>query len=155
MALPVNLLAVVDQMDVISDEVTAYINRKNGELVTFTAEDISLAEEEDDNYSVPEWQRDIVDEAKQALSNDDYRELPDKFEVDEYGIMERYCYTIEDEQVRETLLEAINGKGAFRRFKDKVHEKGIDKDWHQFRTNAFKQIAANFLMSQGIAFMDE
>jgi hypothetical protein len=155
MALPVNLLAVVDQMDVISDEVTAYINRKNGELVTFTAEDISLAEEEDDNYSVPEWQREIVDAAKQALSNDDYLELPDKFEMDEYGIMERYSYAIEDEQVRDALLEAINGKGAFRRFKDKVHEKGIDKNWHQFRTNAFKQIAADFLLSQGIAFVDE
>jgi hypothetical protein len=155
MALPVNLLAVVDQMDVISDEVTAYINRKNGELVTFTAEDISLAEEEDDNYSVPEWQREIVDEAKQALSNDDYLELPDKFEMDEYGIMERYSYAIEDEQVRDALLKAIKGKGAFRRFKDKVHEKGIDKNWHQFRTNAFKQIAADFLLSQGIAFVDE
>jgi hypothetical protein len=155
MALPVNLLAVVDQMDVISDEVTAYINRKNGELVTFTAEDISLAEEEDDNYSVPEWQREIVDKAKQALSNDDYLELPDKFEMDEYGIMERYSYAIEDEQVRDALLKAIKGKGAFRRFKDKVHEKGIDKNWHQFRTNAFKQIAADFLLSQGIAFVDE
>ena len=155
MALPVNLLAVVDQMDVISDEVTAYINRKNGELVTFTAEDISLAEEEDDNYSVPEWQREIVDAAKQALSNDDYLELPDKFEMDEYGIMERYSYAIEDEQVRDALLKAIKGKGAFRRFKDKVHEKGIDKNWHQFRTNAFKQIAADFLLSQGIAFVDE
>lgn len=155
MALPVNLLVVADQMDVISDEVTAYINRKNGELVAFTAEDMSLAEEEDENYSVPEWQRDIADEAKQALSNDDYLELPDRFEIDEYGIMERYCYAIEDEQVRDALLEAINGKGAFRRFKDKVHEKGIDKDWYQFRTNAFKQIAADFLASQGIAFVDE
>ena len=62
-ALPVSLQAVVDQMDVINDEVVAYINRKNGELGTLTAKDVSLAEEDNDSYFIPEWQRDIVDTA--------------------------------------------------------------------------------------------
>jgi len=80
MAVPVSLQAVVDQMDVISDDIVAYINRRSGELVTLTTEDISLAEENDNSCSIPEWQRDHVDKAKQALSNDDYLELPDRFE---------------------------------------------------------------------------
>lgn len=154
MVVPVSLQAVVDQMDVISDDIVAYINRRSGELVTLTTEDISLAEENDNSCPIPEWQRDLVDKAKQALSNDDYLELPDRFEINEYGIMERYSYTIEDEQIRLALLTAINGKGAFRRFKDKLNEEGIDEDWYNFRANAFKQIAADFLLHQGISFVD-
>lgn len=154
MAVPVSLQDVVDQMDLISDDMVAYINRKSGELITLTTEDISLAEENGNSCSIPEWQREIVDKAKQALSNDDYLELPDRFEINEYGIMERYCSAIEDEQVRLAFLDAIKGKGAFRRFKDKLHEEGIDADWYKFRVNALKQIAADFLLGQGISFVD-
>jgi hypothetical protein len=154
MAVPVSLQDVVDQMDLISDNTVAYINRKSGELITLTTEDISLAEENGNSCSIPEWQREIVDKAKQALSNDDYLELPDRFEINEYSIMERYCYAIEDEQVRLAFLNAIKGKGAFRRFKDKLHEEGIDADWYKFRTKAFTQIAADFLLGQGISFVD-
>lgn len=154
MTIPVSLQAVVDQMDVISDDIVAYINRRSGELVILSTEDISLAEENGNSCSIPDWQRDLVDQAERALSNDDYLELPDKFEINEYSIMERYSYTIEDEQIRLALLAAINGKGAFRRFKDKLHEHGINEDWFKFRANAFKQIAADFLLDQGIPFVD-
>ncbi|MEO1027312.1 MAG: UPF0158 family protein [Pseudomonadota bacterium] len=61
---------------------------------------------------------------------------------------------MEDERVRHGVLKAINGKGAFRRFKDEVREVGIEKDWYQFRDNAFREIATDFLQDHGIAFVD-
>ncbi|AGI74388.1 hypothetical protein OA238_c45190 [Octadecabacter arcticus 238] len=154
MALPVKLRAVVDQIEMTGDEMTAYINRKTGDLITLTDEDLSYAEDGDNDRLIPDWQRETVDQVKQVLANDEYIALPDSFEIHEYKIMEHFCYTIEDERVQNILLQAISGKGAFRHFKNKVYEEGINKNWRRFRDSAFKQIAVGFLENQGIAFTD-
>lgn len=52
MALPVKLRAVVDQIEMAGDEMTAYINRKTGDLITLTDEDLSYAEEGDNNLLI-------------------------------------------------------------------------------------------------------
>ena len=155
MALPVKLSAVVDQIDMAGDETTAYINRKTGDLIALTDEDVSYAEDDDDSRFIPDWQQETVNLAKQVLADDQYIVLPDSFEIHEYKIMEQFCYTIEDERMQNILLRQISGKGAFRRFKDIVYEEGIDKDWYRFRDNAFKQIALGFLESKGIAFTNK
>ena len=76
MAIPVSLQDVVDQMDLISDDMVTYINRKSGELITLTNEDISLAEENGNSCSIPEWQRDLVDKTRQALTSNVTSFLP-------------------------------------------------------------------------------
>ncbi|MCP4182572.1 MAG: hypothetical protein GY761_04545 [Hyphomicrobiales bacterium] len=155
MALPVKLHAVVDQIELAGDEMTAYINRKTGDLIILTDEDLSYAEDSDNDSLIPDWQREAVDQARQVLADDDYIALPDSYDVHEYRIMEHFCYTIEDERVQNILLRAIHGKGAFRHFKDKIHQEGINKNWYLFRDNALQQIAVDFLENQEIAFTRE
>jgi hypothetical protein len=46
-----------------------------------------------------------------------YLELPNKYDVNEYEIMEEFCLTVSDQRKQDSLLRAIKGKGAFRRFK--------------------------------------
>ncbi|MEO1027311.1 MAG: hypothetical protein AAFX07_17370 [Pseudomonadota bacterium] len=87
MTLPVSLGDVVEHMNMIGHEMSVYINRKSGELVSLTAEDISLAEDDDDSSFIPDWQEEIVEKAKQVMSDDDYIELPDTFDINEYAIM--------------------------------------------------------------------
>ena len=160
MVLPVRLKDVVDEMDAIGEDNVAYIHRKTGELVGLISEAMSAAEdeEEDEGGDIPsshDWLEEEIDQARQVIADRDYIALPDRFEIDEYAIMERYCDTIEDEQARRALLKAINGKGAFRRFKDEVYELELEKDWYRFRDKAFTQIAADFLAREGIAFVDD
>jgi len=50
--------------------------------------------------------------------------LPDRFEMPEYQIMERCCLSLGDEEIRGDLCDAIRGRGAFRRFKDRVQAMG-------------------------------
>ena len=155
MALPVNLQAVVDEMDMAGDEMAAYVNRKTGELITLSDEEISYAEDDDVSSFVLEWQKEMVDRAKTVLADDDYIALPDRFEIHEYSIMERFCFSVCDEQVQNALLQAITGRGAFRRFKDRIVEEDVREDWFAFRDEAHKKIAADFLESQGIPFIDD
>ncbi len=47
--------------------------------------------------------------------------------------MARFCSDLDDDSQREALLDAIRGRGAFRRFKDLVHRYGIQQQWYDFR----------------------
>ena len=152
---PVDLRAVVDEMDAAGDEMTAFINRSTGELITLSQEDIAYTEEDGDHAFLPEWQKESVAKAKKVLADSDFIELPDQFEIHEYSIMERFCFSVSDERVQNALLRAIKGRGAFRHFKDRIFEEGVQEDWFAFREKALKRIAADFLESQGIAFIDE
>ena len=153
---PVSLQSVVNEMDVPSDEMTAYINKKTGELFTVSEEETHIIEAgNDDDEFVPEWQKEILPKVREVLESDDFVALPDKFEIHEYSIMERFCLSLPDEALQNELLHAIRGSGAFHRFKDAIHHKGIQDDWYRFRDQALKRIAIHFLESEGIAWQDD
>ena len=153
---PVSLQAVVDEMNMLSDEAIAYINKRTGELFTVTEEEASLVDAGDeDSEFIPDWQKEALPKVREVLASDDFLPLPDQFEIDEYSIMERFCLYTEDDALREALLQAIRGKGAFRRFKDMVRRRGIEDDWYRHRDGALKRIAADFLELEGIAYVDD
>ncbi|MRH41688.1 hypothetical protein GH741_03255 [Aquibacillus halophilus] len=45
-------------------------------------------------------------------------------------MMEKFSFNLTDKKQGDTLLNAINGKGAFRRFKDSVNQMGLDNQWY-------------------------
>ncbi|WP_276662556.1 UPF0158 family protein [Syntrophomonas wolfei] len=51
------------------------------------------------------------------------------------------------------LLYAIRGRGAFRRFKDKVQRLGIQQQWDKFREEAFKEIAIDWCEYNNIPYI--
>ena len=143
-------------MDVLSDEVTAYINKKTGELYSVTEEVASIAEHGNESAEfIPEWQRETLPKVREVLESGDFVLLPDKFEIHEYSIMERFCLSLSDEGLQDELLNAIRGSGAFRRFKDAIYRKDIQDDWYRFRDQALKRIAIDFLEAEGIPWQDD
>lgn len=152
MALPVNLREFVDEMEIFSDDLHAYINRFTGEFVGFDNEIANILEAEEEIDDLPDWQQEIVREADKALSSPDYLELPTKFEIDEYGIMVDFCDSIENPALHNELRYAIRGSGAFRRFKDIIYRRGIEDQWYAFRFNALAAIAVRWLEEHGIPY---
>ena len=152
----VSLKSVVNEMDVLGEEWTAYINKKTGELVTVTEDEANIVDAggEDDEF-IPDWQRETLPKVREVLESDDFVALPDKFEIHEYSIMERFCLSLSDEGLQDELLYVIRGSGAFRRFKDAIYRKEIQDDWYRFRDESIKDIAIDFLESEGIAFVDD
>ena len=146
---------VIDEMDVFGDEYRPFLNIRTGKFVIFSGEELSAAEEGYDLEDYPAWQQEVIREAVQAFLTDDYLELPSKFDIHEYAIMERFCYTVEDDDLCDRLLNSIRGRGAFRYFKDTIHEHGIAEDWYAYREQEFKRIAINWLESNQIAYTDE
>jgi hypothetical protein len=55
---------------------------------------------------------------------------------EQYRWMERFVATVEDQPLRDRLLIAIDGKGAFRRFKDVLLTFPIERErWFNYRAN--------------------
>ena len=108
---PVSLQSVVNEMDIPSDEMTAYINKKTGKLFTVSEEETRTIEagDEDDEF-IPEWQKEILPKVREVLESGDFVVLPDKFEIHEYSIMERFCLSIPDGELQDELLHAIHGR---------------------------------------------
>lgn len=155
---PVKLKDIIDEMDTQSDEYRGYLNKESGAITSASTEELSIAEEseEDDDFSqYPEWQRDSIKEAMDIIRNwDNYVELPDRFEINEYDIMEDFCNSISNDRISNALLNAIEGRGAFRRFKDAIIRYNIEVNWYKFKEEAFKQIAIRWCEDNGIHYVD-
>jgi hypothetical protein len=89
------------------------------------------------------------------LFTDDYLPLPSQYDIHEYEIMKRFCYTVEDDELRDNLLNGISGRGAFRIFKLMIYEHEITDDWYEYRHQAFRDIARDWLENHNIAYTEE
>jgi hypothetical protein len=131
-----------------------FLNLSTGEVVSITDEELRAAEEEQPLEDFPEWQHDAIRIAGEILTTEHYLPLPDRFEIHEYQIMERFCLSIEDADIRGDLCDAIRGRGAFRRFKDRVHAYGIAEEWYQYRDAALREIARAWCEAHGIPYTE-
>lgn len=157
---PVKLKDIIDSLDVQMDEIRSYLNTETGEIITLSTEELDIAEESEgevDFSEYPDWQRDAINEAMDVLDNKDthkYIELPDRWEINEYGIIESFCYSVNDEKIQNVLFSAIRGSGAFRRFKDIIHIYNLQDSWYQYRYEALRKIAIEWCKENDITFIE-
>jgi hypothetical protein len=58
---------------------------------------------------------------------------------EQYRWMERFIATVEEPELRQRLISAIDGKGAFRRFKDVLMAYPVDRErWFSFRSDRLR-----------------
>jgi Uncharacterised protein family (UPF0158) len=147
----VSLKDIVDAMDVIGDDTCSYLNPKTGEIVTLTGDERRLAEDEDlDEEYLPKWQADALPKIREVMESDEFLALPDKFEIHDWEIMERFTRSLINLKHGEELSRAIHGGGAFRKFKIVIRRLGIEEKWFRFRESALEEIAKDWLEEHGI-----
>lgn len=67
--------------------------------------------------------------------------LPTQHEINEYQIIVDFIETIDNLEIKSNLQRLIQGKGAFRRFKDYCFESNIIQDWYKYKEEKYKEIA--------------
>jgi len=153
-ALRVKLSDLSEGMDFQSDGRSSFLNLTTGEVVSITDEELRAAEHDAPLEDFPEWQHDAMRIARDIVETEHYLPLPDRFEINEYSIMERFCLSVDDDDLRYDLCDAIRGRGAFRRFKDRVQVYGMAEDWYRYRDAALREIAMAWCEAHGIAFTE-
>lgn len=153
-AMPVKLQNIIDGLAFLTDEDSSYLHTMTGEVVYITDEELRAAAEAKPLDDFPAWQHDALRIAKDILETDLYLPLPTKFDIHEYRIMERFCYSIEHDDIRDELCQAIRGRGAFRSFQDKIYEYSIAEAWYQYRDEALREIAIAWCEEHGIPYTE-
>ncbi len=152
MSLPVKLKDLVDALEMAGYEHRQYLDKRTGEVIVLTKEEMSAAEEDEDPADFPDWQQESILKAQEVLETDHYLELPTQFDIHEYKIMEDFCLSFKDRQIGNDLHRRIKGSGAFGRFKDAIHSLGVADAWYAFRAAEFERIAIEWLELEGISY---
>lgn len=108
-ALRVKLSDIVEGLEFQADERFSFLNLTTGEVVSVTTEELRAAEENEPLEDFPEWQHDAMRIARDVVATEHYLPLPDRFESNEYHIMERFCLSVDDDDLRDDLCDAIRG----------------------------------------------
>jgi hypothetical protein len=149
----VHLNDIVDALEMQFDDSSSFLDRETGQVETVSHVLLRKAEESgDEKPDLPTWQEQEWEIAMRIVSTDCFEELPTKAEVHEWAIMQDFAHSVESESIREDLLHAIHGAGAFRYFKDTLRRHGIESAWFAFRTEALRHIALSWCEENHIAW---
>lgn len=78
--------------------------------------------------------------------------FPSQFDIHEYSIMEDFVDDLPDGRARNKLMNAISGRGAFRRFKDAICDYGIEQQWYDYQAKAYRRIAVRWCQENGFEY---
>ncbi|MDT8861811.1 UPF0158 family protein [Alkalihalobacillus sp. MEB130] len=152
----VKLEDILEGMEMQSEESHAYLNLETGEVVYVSREALLIAEDGEEYDHLPVWQQEEAQQAYEIVESfGKYVTLPTSFDIHEYDMLERFCYSLSDEKKQDLLLHAIRGKGAFRRFKDTLHRLGMIQQWYEYRDERYKELAREFCQSNKIDYIEE
>jgi len=141
-ALKINLDELCSAMDDSSYEHDYYLDLETGEI-------LFISEYMDDGES--KKLRDNIDEEP-----DSYERIPKAESHEGYEDMEDFIAIVEDEHLAELLEVAIEGKGAFRRFKDVLARHPRERErWFRFKNDRMWERAREWLDDIGITLAEE
>jgi hypothetical protein len=148
---PVKLSDVIDALEIMPPEWSAYVNRRTGEVVSLSNDAFAAVESQDaDEEWFGEADETMIALAREIETGKEFEKLPSNFEVHNWSIMRDFCDTVEKESDRQELLESIHGSGAFRYFKSTLNRLGLREKWFQFRDKAIEQVAIDWLEDHDI-----
>lgn len=151
----VKLDDILEALEFSNEEVNYYYNKITSEIISIREEEVRIADGADadsiDHY--PEWQREIIEAAIDLEENwENYISLPSRFDIDEYDIMVEFCDSLDNDRISDELLSALNGKGAFRRFKDAAIRLNVENKWYNYRDVALRKIAMDWCKDNNIMY---
>jgi hypothetical protein len=133
---------IVFALEMQSDESSSFLNLDTDKVETVSDHLLHRADESVDvEPDLPAWKEQEWEVAKEIVSTDRFRQLPTKFEVHEWAIMRDFSYSVPADTIREKLLNAIHGGGAFRHFKEALRQYRMEPIWFALREEALMEIA--------------
>ncbi len=130
---PVDWEALEDAFENNAPEVHSYLHLNSGEVLRLV-----------DGVADPEMQSRIV-------SDTQYFRIESVSSREQYRWMERFIQMVEEPQLRGELGQAIDGKGAFRRFKDVLMSQTAERErWFTFRSERLKVFMEAWLTAHAI-----
>ena len=136
---------VYGAIEEVSDSWRQYLDIE--EMKVVSVPEFPFGDEEDQESQELE---DMIEEGWQTR----FFGLPSKFDIHEYHIMEEFVWSLPEGKQQNTLESAIQGRGAFRRFKDTVYRFGLEQKWYDFQAEKYRELAMEWCESHGFGYRD-
>ncbi|HEY3619182.1 MAG TPA: hypothetical protein VGK96_20425 [Candidatus Sulfotelmatobacter sp.] len=134
MATVIFLREVIESMEITGDDCFFYLDPETGEIITVTEEERHLAEDES-LEDVPEWQREMLPKIRAALESDRFLELPDRFDIHEWSIMDAFSRAQGNAQTRQELRMPFMEQVPFVHFEVRFD----DSAWNKAGTSSVRK----------------
>jgi hypothetical protein len=155
------VLARTDEVfAVMSDQFSileAYYDTKTGQIIYLDADHSNefLLEDEIEEGEQRFSDRDLFEKINRDLGTR-YLEIPHIESWESYHFMKSFIEKIEDDHLHEVLSAAIQGKGAFRRFKNALLDyPEWRKKWFEFRDTMEKRFVKRWLEENGFMVVEK
>ncbi len=150
----IKLSNLADAFEEVFDGWEQYLNKDTG-TITAVPESKGLYDDPD------EWEEIIamIEEGEQFVR------LPNQYEINEYRVMEdfadfaggglKYVSKEQANVIGQKLYEALQGRGAFRRFKNTLNYYGIADEYYAYRHIYYVELAKEWCQDHEIEFIRE
>ena len=139
----IKLDQVLDTIESADDVFTYFYDTQTGETV-FLQDEIITGE-----------RNEALEELIETAPRGRFLRFPTKYDIHEYGIMESFVYSLPAGPARQELVNAICGRGAFRRFKKGIRYHRLEQQWYDYRDQAYREIAIRWCRDEGIEYTEE
>ena len=92
----------------------------------------------------PAWQREMMPKIRAALESDRFLELPDRFDIHEWSIMERFSRA-QHRANPQRVVECHSRSGCVSCVPECNWTAWAEQSWYQFRDEALAEIARSWL----------
>lgn len=92
------------------------------------------------------------EEKEEFLYSDDIVMLPNQYELNGYDDMIVFTDSLNNETIKRDLYQSLNGKGAFRKFQDKIYYYGLKEKWFKFKNEALRKKVIKWLNDNEIEY---
>ena len=155
--LAVNIAEIAELMDTRFDETECYLDLQTGKTEAIPAEMLGMDDEEGELSSMPDWQKDVRAVVKEIEAESGrYVPIPEPDSREAYDDMARFADTVTDPDLREHLGIALDGRGAFRRFRNVLDNHDSEQQrWFAFKDRAMSERVREWLAEIGIEPVEE
>ena len=130
----VDLNDVAEEFQMISNDMSLFYNKETGEFEFYGD---FMDEEDPEKYDDGSWVF-----------------TPSQDEIREYDMMVDFAETVSDPRKNELLCVALEGRGAFRRFKDTLPRVGLEEQWYAFKHKAYVEVAREWCEENNLEYFD-
>ncbi len=147
--LPINIDEIAEAMDMTFDESAYYLDLETGQLLPIPSEPF---DDDEDSSWLSDEEKDLLSIAREIdAGSDRYARVPDVDASEGYEDMERFTCTVTDPKLREHLEIALDGRGAFRRFKNVLADHPEERErWFAFKNERMAERAREWLTEIGV-----
>lgn len=130
----VNLKEIVEGLTMVDDSTIVYFDRDKNVV----------------DYVFTDW----IDEELDETIPENIIHLPSRYEIDEYRMMEDFIYSLPDGDKKVMLWDAINGRGAFRNFKNLIRHFDIQEHWYDFQYKEYAKVAKRWCRENNLEYFE-